>query len=249
MGIQTRSTDYSDRENWNRIFKNSVKIILLKEEQIQTLLKNQKVLEDAIKTQHKQWVSESENYKYHLNLMKNEIETLKLMSVVETAKSDLLFGLKERELFLCKSKLEHSQDELNEFKAWFEHLNTLYNNEGRCNFGDEDDCKAMELKISKMKLEFEKLAYGKRCESSKVLGETAIGFAWSQFKNIESGFTQKLMKKDKEIKQLQKSNEEKDKIISKLKAKVDEIDGNASEKRSLRRSPRLISMLNSTLKA
>lgn len=111
-----------------------------------------------------------------------------------------------------------------------------------CDSGDADDCRSLEDKIRKLKLEFEKLAFIKGCEISTLLQES--GFAWSQFTRIESGFTGKLMRKDEEIKQanknisslisiqeqLQSSNHEKDKIISRLMAKVAEMEDKVSKK-------------------
>lgn len=55
-------------------------------------------------------------------------------------------------------------------------------------------------------------------------------------KDIESGFTDKLMKKEEENKKLQSSNHEKDKIISRLKAKVAEMEDNSSKRKSTRLS-------------
>lgn len=107
-----------------------------------------------------------------------------------------------------------------------------------CNSGDED-CKSLEVKIRKLKLEFEKLAFEKRCEVSTLLRETGLA---------ESGFADKLMRKDEEIKQLQSSNHEKDRIISRLmaeredngsKKKAGKIARLSDEVKSLRRSRRL----------
>ena len=51
--------------------------------------------------------------------------------------------------------------------------------------------RSLEAKIRKQKHDFAKLAFGKRCEVSSL----EASFALSEFKRIESGFTEKLMKK------------------------------------------------------
>lgn len=102
--------------------------------------------------------------------------------------------------------------------------------------------KSLEAKIRKLKLEYEKLASEKKCEVSDLLREN--GFAWNQFKCIESGFTDKLKRKDDEVaqanskisslisyqEQLQSSNQEKDETISRLKAKMAEMETNSTNK-------------------
>ncbi|VVA95391.1 unnamed protein product [Arabis nemorensis] len=224
MGIQKRSRDSSKKEkNQDRILKVFVKILQKKEDQLQSLVMSRKILEHRIKTQHK-------NHEEQLSLLKNEIKTLEMIRMVEIANFNLLLGMKKRDDSICKSKLEHTQDELDDFKAWFELL-TRNTNKETCNSGDADDCKSLEFKIRKLKLNFENLAFGKRSDVS----------AWSQFKDMESGFTDKLRRKDEEIKKLKSSNNEKDKIIARLMA---EMEDNGSKKKAgllkpLRRSPRL----------
>lgn len=107
---------------------------------------------------------------------------------------------------------------------------------------EASDIKSLEAKIRKLKLEYEKLATEKKCEVSDLLREN--GFAWNQFKCIETGFTKKLKRKDDEIvqantkissllsyqEQLQSSNHEKDETISRLKAKVAEMEANSTKK-------------------
>lgn len=104
------------------------------------------------------------------------------------------------------------------------------------------DNKSLEAEFRKLKLDYEKLASQKKCEVSDLLREN--GFAWSQFKCIESGFTDKLKRKDDEIaqantkisslvsyqEQLQSSNHDKDEIISRLKAKVAEMETYSTKK-------------------
>ncbi|XP_010416479.1 PREDICTED: uncharacterized protein LOC104702322 isoform X2 [Camelina sativa] len=173
----------------------------------------------------------------------------------ESAKYDFFM---ERDRFSCKSQLD-VQNELDYLRAWFDFF-ILSTHKETSDSGGDADCKLLEDKLKKLKLEFEKLAFKKGCEVSTLLQE--YGFAWSEFKCIESRFTDKLMRRDEEIKQanknilslvtiqeqLESSNHEKDKIISGLMAKVAELEDKVSKnykeerpvvKTPLRRSPRL----------
>ncbi|KAJ0247761.1 Cytomatrix protein-like protein [Hirschfeldia incana] len=159
--------------------------------------------------------------------MNREIETMKMMQFFKTSKCNLLSGLKERDLSLCNSKLEKTVGELNDFKSWFDFL-TLNTNKESGN--------SLEAEMRKLKLEYEKLASEKKREVSDLTREN--GFVWSQLKCIESGFTDKLKKKEDEVAQanakiasllsyqeeIQSSNHEKDEVISSLKAKVADME-------------------------
>lgn len=115
----------------------------------------------------------------------------------------------------------------------------------------------LEAKIRKQKHDFAKLAFGKSCEVSSLEAR----FAWGEFKSIESGFTEKLMRKEEEIKQanktilslqkqLQASNHEKYEIMSRVaelednatKKKVGKISRITREVKPSRRSARIRSM-------
>ncbi|CAH2036764.1 unnamed protein product [Thlaspi arvense] len=240
MGVKSVSGNSSDRESWDKVFKTLVKILQSKQEQVESLLKDRKIIEDKIKAKHDNWISDVRNYEEQLSLVNREIETMKMMQLVETSKCNLLSGLKERDLSICNLKLEPTVDELSDFKAWFDFL-TLNTNKESGN-SEAADGKSMEEEIRKLKLEYEKLASEKKCEVSDLLREN--GFAWSQFKSIESGFNDKLKRKDEEIaqantkissllsyeEQLQSSSHEKDKIISRLKAKVAEMETDSTRK-------------------
>ncbi|KAF2533098.1 hypothetical protein F2Q70_00031110 [Brassica cretica] len=108
--------------------------------------------------------------------------------------------------------------------------------------GDSEAAESLEVKIRKLKLEYERLASEKKCEVSDLRREN--GFALSQFKCIQSGFTDKLKRRDEEIaqantkissllsfqEQLQSSNHENAEIISSLKAEVAEMKASSIKK-------------------
>ncbi|CAN8292327.1 unnamed protein product [Cochlearia groenlandica] len=240
MSTKSVSRDSSDKQSWDKIFKALVKILQTKQEQVESLLQDRKVIENCLKTSHENWISDVRNYNEQLSLMEREIETMKMMQFVETSKCNLLAVIKERDRSLCNLKLETTLDELSDFKGWFDLL-SLNTNKGS---GDPEatDTKSLEAEIRKLKLEYEKLASEKKCEVADLLRENR--FAWRQFKCMESGFTDKLKKKDDEISQantkisslisyqedLQASNLGKDEIISTLKAKVAEMETNSTKK-------------------
>lgn len=228
--MKSVSRESSDRKSWDNIFKSLVKILQTKQDHIESLLKDRKTLEDKIKTKHENWISDVRNYDQQLSLMKREIETMEMMQFLETSKFNLLSVLKERDRSICNLKSDETVDELKYFKAWFDILTSKEN-------GDSEAAESLEAKIRKLKLEYEK-----KCEISDLLREN--GFARSEFKCIESGFIDKLKRKDDEIaranakisslvsyqEQLLSSNHEKDEIISSLKAKVAELEGGFTKK-------------------
>ncbi|XP_010536391.1 PREDICTED: tropomyosin-like [Tarenaya hassleriana] len=240
MGVKKGSRDSSEREKWDKIFKGLVKILRTKQDQLETLLKDRKILVDRINTQHDRWNSDVRLFEDHISMIKNEIETMDMMRVAEIAKSNLLVGLKDRDASLGKVKLDHAMDELDDFKAWFDFLTMNSKNE-TCSSQSAGD-KSAETEIRKLRLEYGKLASDKNYEVSSLLRENL--FAWNQFKRRETEFTDKLREKDDEIaqsnvkisslvshqEQLQLSNEEKDGIVSRLKAKVAAMEEEASEK-------------------
>ena len=56
----------SDREKWDKVFGGLVKLLKNQQEQLETLLKERKILEDRIKTQHERWVSDIRLYDDHI---------------------------------------------------------------------------------------------------------------------------------------------------------------------------------------
>ncbi|CAH8357287.1 unnamed protein product [Eruca vesicaria subsp. sativa] len=231
--MKLSSGESSDRESWDKLFKTLVKILQTKQDDVESLLKDRKLLEDKFKSQQENWISDVRNFEEQLSLMKREIETMDMKKVFETSKDNLLSVLKEKDLSLCNLKLEETVDELNDFKAWFDFFTLSTNKES----GD-----SLEAEMRKLKLEYEKLASEKKREVSDLLREKS--FAWSQLKCIESGFTDKLKKKEDEIaqanakisslisyqEQIQSANHEKDEIISSLKAKVSAMEMNSRKK-------------------
>ncbi|XP_010498427.1 PREDICTED: uncharacterized protein LOC104776114 [Camelina sativa] len=241
MEVKSVSGESSERENWDIIFKSLVKIIQTKQDQVEALLKDMKMIESSIKTKCENWLIDVRNYEDRLSLMRKEIEATKKMQSLETSKCNLLCGLKDSDRSLCNLKLEQTMDELKDFKAWFDFL-TLNTTNDESGSSEGSAVKSLEAKIRKLKLEYEKLAAEKKCVVSDLIREN--GFAWEQFERIHSGSTVKLKTKDDEIaqvnskvsslisyqEQLQSANQEKDETISRLKAKMAEMETNSTKK-------------------
>ncbi|XP_010533831.1 PREDICTED: uncharacterized protein LOC104809508 isoform X2 [Tarenaya hassleriana] len=213
MGMKTGCRDLSDREKWDKIFQGLAKILRTKQDQLESLVKDRKILVDRIKTQNDRWVSDVRLYEDHISMMKDEIETMEMMRLVEVAKSNMLVGLKDRDVSLCKVKLEHTMDELDDFKAWF-HFLTL--NSTNKDFGSKAaGSKSLETEMRKLRLEYMKLASEKNCEGK----DDEIARASMKISSLIS-----------HQEELQLSLDEKDGIISGLKGKVAAMEEDASRK-------------------
>lgn len=68
--MKSVSGDSSERENWETIFKSLVKILQTKQDQLESLLKDKKILESEIKTNNENWLSDVRNYEDQLSLVK-----------------------------------------------------------------------------------------------------------------------------------------------------------------------------------
>lgn len=67
MGVKSVS---SDRESWDKIFETLVKILHTKQDEVESLLKDRKIIEDRLKTEHQNWISDVRDYEEQLSLVK-----------------------------------------------------------------------------------------------------------------------------------------------------------------------------------
>lgn len=70
MGKKSRSGDSTDRKSWDKLFKTLVKILQTKQDEVESLLKDRKVLEDKLKSQNENWISDARNHDEQLSLVK-----------------------------------------------------------------------------------------------------------------------------------------------------------------------------------
>lgn len=64
MGTTTKRS--SDREKWDKVFDGLVKLLKNQQEQLETLAKERKILEDRIKMQQERWISDIRLYEDHI---------------------------------------------------------------------------------------------------------------------------------------------------------------------------------------
>lgn len=152
----------SDREKWDKVFGGLVKLLKNQQEQLETLLKERKILEDRIKTQHERWVSDIRLYDDHILQIKGGLVEKDMACLLEAAKGNLMLGLKQREVSLHELKLEQTEDELADFRALFGYLSqSLKENSEETAIGKgpghsdlkSGEAKKLEAEIERLKLE------------------------------------------------------------------------------------------------
>ncbi|EEF52722.1 centromere protein F [Ricinus communis] len=230
----------------DNLFNNLVQILKNQQEQLKTLLEERKFLEDRIKSQHERWASDVRLCEDHISQMNDALMEKDLNCLLQAAKSNLMLGLKHREASLYKLKLEQTEDELADFRSCFNYLSQILEENpkesDKCKEGVEDSnlrssgSKRLDNEVKRLKSEYEKLSSEKNSEISALLKEKS--FVWNQYNVLESSLSDKLKTKQSEVDQanakiakvlasvelLQSSNNEKDEIFSKLKAKLTEME-------------------------
>lgn len=233
MAIDKDSHVSSDRQKWQKIFNALVHMLQTQQTQVESLAKERKLLEDRIKFQYDRWLSDVHSLQDQIAQMEMKFTVQEKERLVEAAKSDLLMGLKKREVSLCKLKLESTDDELVDFKVLIDFLshecldpNDDY--QGISKVGDkekgsrgdnnlksvkttkeEEQCaKRLEGEVRKLKWEYENLASRNSAEVSALLAEQ--NFVWNQYKIMESNYSNKLNSKHVEVEQ---ANEKIDNLL------------------------------------
>uniref|UniRef100_A0A5B7AQM9 Putative intracellular protein transport protein USO1 isoform X2 n=1 Tax=Davidia involucrata TaxID=16924 RepID=A0A5B7AQM9_DAVIN len=236
MGELKESNVSSHREKWDNIFKNLVLMLQTQQTQIESLLADRKRIADRITSQYDQ-----------ISQMKRHFEVQEMVRAVEAAKSDLMVGLKQREAFFNKLKLEDAVSELADFEEWLDYLSrkcTEPNDISKTvNIKDEAQrCKALQNELRRLKSENEKLISKNNSEVYALLLEK--NFAWNQFNKMERDKTEQLRSKCAEVEQanekiqklltgmeqLQSSNSEKDNAIITFKTNLAKLEADSIKK-------------------
>lgn len=229
MAIDKDSHVSSDRQKWQKIFNALVHMLQTQQTQVESLAKERKLLEDRIKFQYDRWLSDVHSLQDQIAQMEMKFTVQEKERLVEAAKSDLLMGLKKREVSLCKLKLESTGDELVDFKVLIDFLShECLDPNGISKVGDkekgsrgdnnlksvkttkeEEQCaKRLEGEVRKLKWEYENLASRNSAEVSALLAEQ--NFVWNQYKIMESNYSNKLNSKHVEVEQ---ANEKIDNLL------------------------------------
>ncbi|KAE8684460.1 Detected protein of unknown function [Hibiscus syriacus] len=248
MGAKTRSQHSSERQKWNEVFEGLVKMLKTQQQQLETLAKERIILEDRIKMQYERWVSDVRLYEDHISQMKSELQSEEMARVLEATKADMLIGLKHREAFLCKMKLEETEDELIDFRVGFNILSKtskdIQTRKGTAG-GKHSGSKSVTFKTLEDAGRSLKLIDKTRVseKSSQAIALMAKNnFAWNQLNVLESQYKNKLNNKQFELEksnkrietlisymeELSSSNAEKDEIIERLKAELSRKEAGAT---------------------
>ncbi|XP_022982194.1 uncharacterized protein LOC111481094 isoform X1 [Cucurbita maxima] len=246
MGKSNGSQVSNERRNWGKIFNALTQMLQTQQNQLETLVKERKLLEDRVKMQHERWVADIRLYDDHISQMKNDLFVQDMERALQASKSDLLTGLKQMEVYLYRLKIEHSEAELDDFKSFFDDL--LYHKnsspqetslrsssetgvaKGRIEgvllsaYGNTDEerrSKALEGEVKRLRSEYEKLASEKRSEVTALVTEKK--FLWNQYNIMENDCTRKLKSKQSE---LELANQK----IEKLLASLEELQSSSNEK-------------------
>ncbi|CAJ1963042.1 unnamed protein product [Sphenostylis stenocarpa] len=216
----------SDRRNWSNIFKSLVQMLRSQQNQLQSLANRHNFLEDRLRLQHQGWVSDVRFHKDKVSQLNEILAFEEKKRSLEAAKADLALGLKHREAAMLKWILEHTEDELGDFKAWFEILSRKFvigedqgtaskdndmkkkgttdrgNKSGRNTAEKENYSHEINDEFRRLKGEYDKLSLQKYSEVSELLAEKK--FVWNQYNIMENDYSAKLKTKEAEV---EKANE------------------------------------------
>ncbi|XP_014517963.1 uncharacterized protein LOC106775362 isoform X1 [Vigna radiata var. radiata] len=213
----------TERRNWGNIFKCLVQMVRDQQNQLQSFASRHNFLEDRLRMQHEGWISDVRFHKDQISQLNGILAFEEKKRSLEDAKADLALGLKHREAAILKWILEHTEDELGDFKEWFEILSrkssvredqgtkskdtgkkkkgtTDKENKPIWNTAEKDKCSCHEFSL--LKSEYDKLSLEKYSEVSELLAEKK--FVWNQYKIMENDYTAKLKTKEAEV---EKANE------------------------------------------
>ncbi|XP_008221258.1 PREDICTED: uncharacterized protein LOC103321246 [Prunus mume] len=256
MAVKERSRASSQRQNWQNTFSGLVQMIRYQQSQLETLAKDRQLLEDRVRIQNERWTYDIRLLEDQISQMKGDLEFQELAGSLQAAKFELVLGLKQREGYLTKLKLEYTDSELEGFKGWFDLYNKFSDLKGGGEDGDKrisntkspkkskqekQRSKQLEDDLRRLKQQYDKLASEKSSEVSALLAEKK--FVWNQYKIMEENYTTKLRSKHSEVEQaeaniqnflahmehLQSSNKEKDGKVAILISKIAKMESDSNK--------------------
>ncbi|XP_047326279.1 uncharacterized protein LOC124929946 [Impatiens glandulifera] len=223
VGVITKASSpfSSDQQKWPEIFNAMVEMLKQKQSQIESLVKERKLLEDHIKLQSSRWLSDVDLLKGQISQVnenpfisvKQKLSVQEMTNRVDSAKAELIAGFKQKEALIYKTKLDSALDDLSDFKSLYNHL-------------------LLQLDNNNM-------------NSSEMLSlKSERDFIWNQFKKMESDLTNRLKNQtnliengDAKIEELvvtmnklETSNLDKDELIMKLKSDVAKLEADSIAK-------------------
>ncbi|XP_051139369.1 uncharacterized protein LOC127257103 [Andrographis paniculata] len=200
MGRCKSRNEAPDREkNWNKIFTALVKLS-------QNLQRDRQFLEERIKS------------------LNEVIYKMKMEQKVNSSKGELMFALKDREAFIYHLRYENSENDLADFREWFEYLSEkhLEPNIESNDVCDEGENRALKNEVRKLKSEFDEYRLEKETEISALKSEKS--FIQNQSVKMERDFSDRLRKKNDQV----------EKVNEKMKILVDKEESLESSNQELR---------------
>ncbi|KAL9674202.1 hypothetical protein QQ045_030472 [Rhodiola kirilowii] len=241
MGAKKKAPLPPQRLRWERTYNNLVHLLRTKQIQLETLLRERKILECQIKTQHLRWSSVTRAAQDQIFQMKCDMAIEEDTQKLQASKSDLMAGLGHSEAVRLKLMLDYAENELAEdHKNCLDALHQKTSQSTDLTEGDnvrnsrrkgfksgevvaviDKRSEVLESEIIELRAEYDKLSLKKTAEVSALLLEK--DFVWHQLKALESDYAVKLKSKTDEI---EKTNEK----ISNLIARMEELQSSNSEK-------------------
>ncbi|XP_022144143.1 uncharacterized protein LOC111013900 isoform X2 [Momordica charantia] len=246
MGTIKRSKSSSQRKNWEKIFSALIRMLENQQTQLETLVKERKLLEDRIVIQHDRWASDTRLYEDYICQLKGDLVLRDMERSLEASKSDLNMSLKQKEGFLCQIISEQTNSELQDFKELFSLLCSKISDPSdipsRSSLNSRKSIKktrhseTLNKEVQRLENAYEKLASERSSEVTALLAEKS--FVWNQYSIMESDYKSKLRQKHTEVElertkienllanmeQLQSLNSEKDGTIVGLESKLEKME-------------------------
>ncbi|XP_038884859.1 uncharacterized protein LOC120075491 [Benincasa hispida] len=245
MGTIKRSKSSSERQNWEKIFSALVRMLETQQKQLETLVKERKLLEDRIRMQHNRWISDTRLYEDFICQLKGDLVLRDRERSLEASKLDLNMSLKQRDSFLCQIISEYTNDELQDFKELFSLLSTKITDpsdvtsrsslhSGKSNERKRNS-KTLNIEVQRLQNANEKLQSERSSEVTALLAEKT--FVWNQYNIMENDYKSKLRHERTEVElactkienllanmeRLQSLNDEKDCTIGALESKLEKM--------------------------
>lgn len=248
MGAKKKSHVSPERRRWETTYNNLVHLLKTQQIQLETLLRERKLLERRIKTQHDRWSSLTKAAQDQIFQMKCDMAVEEDVCSLQRVTSDLMAGMAQREALRLKLMLDYAEGELaGDHKNFLEALQqktsqSMELSEKGFKSGNKRS-EVLESEIISLREEHDKLLLKKTAEVSALLLEK--DFVWHQLKTLEDDYTDKLKRKTDEaekasekvanligrLEELQSSNDEKDKTIQALESKIAKMEADANSQR------------------
>ncbi|KAJ8538266.1 hypothetical protein K7X08_014806 [Anisodus acutangulus] len=215
MAKPKQTKNASDRQKWNKVFNALVHMLTSQQTQLESLAKERMILEDRIKLQNNRWVYDINTFQDQIYEMKKDFTVQDMERVLAVAKSELVVGLKQRDVVMFKRKFEDADSELADFRELFDYLSHK--------FSEPNDVP--------------RAATDEKTETRKKVWEDE-NFIWNQFNKLEQDMAEQLRRKCTElehanekiqvftrnIEELQSSNTNKDNTIAALRTQIAKLE-------------------------